>query len=79
MSTEPFVSVPIGAREIYDAVMRVSMQMERIEQQMAERVRELDDHESRLRSLEKGRWPLPALAVLLSAASLAAVVVKLIR
>lgn len=31
----------------------------------------VDDHDQRLRRLESGRWPLPALAVLVSVAALA--------
>jgi hypothetical protein len=30
------------------------------------------DHEARLRVLERGRWPIPSLAVLVSASALAA-------
>jgi hypothetical protein len=30
------------------------------------RIAELDDHEARLRTLERSRWPLPALAIVLS-------------
>ena len=30
------------------------------------------DHEGRIRALERGRWPLPSVAVLVAGASLAA-------
>lgn len=30
----------------------------------------LDDHETRLRILERARWPLPALAIIVSSAAL---------
>lgn len=39
------------------------------------RGREIDDHETRLRALERARWPLPALAILISIASLVAMFV----
>lgn len=32
--------------------------------------KKLDDHENRLDALEKGRWPLPSVAVLVAAGSL---------
>ena len=67
--SEALGSVVIGPKEIYDAVQHVSSQMELMQQQMAEQGRRGDDHEARLRSLEKGRWPLPSLAVLISIAS----------
>ena len=36
------------------------------------------DHEARIRTLEKARWPLPSLAVLLSLGALVATIVGLI-
>ncbi|MER6364970.1 hypothetical protein [Kitasatospora sp. NPDC001527] len=55
--------VSIGAREIYDEVIGLRAEVRSIGQQ-AEGVRaELDDHESRLRSLESWRYALPVAAL----------------
>ncbi|MFE9363673.1 hypothetical protein ACFYNN_12830 [Streptomyces sp. NPDC006978] len=40
---------------------------------------DLSDHEQRLRSLERGRWPLPTLGALTGVAGAAAGVIALIR
>ncbi|WUN84286.1 hypothetical protein OHA91_22720 [Streptomyces erythrochromogenes] len=37
----------------------------------------IDDHERRLDALEKGRWPLPSLAALVSLAALGATMYQL--
>ncbi len=37
------------------------------------------DHEARLRNLERGRWPLPALASLIAVASLVLTVIQMKR
>lgn len=68
---EPLGGVTITSREIYDAVVRLTGRVDvLIEQQTATR-NDVQDHEMRLRSLEKNRWPLPSLAALISLASLA--------
>lgn len=78
---DPLGPVVIGAREVYDAVMRLTATVERLVDGHADAERKLqdhearsdrrhDDHEVRLRALERARWPLPALAVLVSVAAL---------
>lgn len=74
MSMEPLGGVTITAREIYEAVIRLTGRVDVLIEQHAETRNDVKDHEERLRSLERGRWPLPALAVLLSIGSLAAAV-----
>jgi hypothetical protein len=64
----------IGAREIYDAVIRVSGKVDGLVQQMADQHARATDHETRLRALERARWPLPSLAVLIAVGSLIATV-----
>jgi hypothetical protein len=68
--------VTIGLREIYDAVIRLGSKVDLITAQMANHDQRATDHEARLRTLERGRWPLPSLAVLVS---LAAIVISVIR
>lgn len=70
LSEPPFGPVVIGAREIYDAVVRVSGKADGIALQLTALVADVQDQESRIRALERGRWPLPSVAVLLSLAAL---------
>lgn len=68
--SSPLGPVEIGAREIYDAVLRLQGAVDRLaDHQDATRER-LDDHEHRLRAGERLRWPLPALSVAIAAAAL---------
>ena len=68
--TEPLGPVIIGAREIYDALVRLTATVDRlVDQHDGTRV-EVADHEARLRTLERSRWPLPSLAALVSIAAL---------
>lgn len=86
MIVEPLGGVTITAREIYDAVVRLTGRMDvLIEQHNAQgqdlRDHEIradtryNDHEGRLRSLEKARWPLPSLAAVVSVAALTVAVI----
>jgi hypothetical protein len=68
---DPLGQVVIGAREIYDAVMQVSATVNRLSAQHDDLVRDLQDHEVRIRVLERSRWPLPAVSVLVSVAAVA--------
>ena len=68
--TEPLGPVIIGAREIYDALVRLTATVDRlVDQHDGTRV-EVAAHEARLRTLERSRWPLPSLAALVSIAAL---------
>lgn len=72
----PLGPVQIGAREIYDQLLRtdrkvdgIGGQVERVVAAQSELMQDLADHEARLRSLERARWPLPSLAALVSLVS----------
>lgn len=64
-----FGPIVITAREVYDAVVRVSAKVDAIAIEIAGNTGTLHDHEKRLRVIERSRWPLPAVAVLISAAA----------
>lgn len=66
-----FGPVTIGAREIYDALMRLTATVDRMAEQVSDVRGEVADHEQRVRTLERARWPLPSLAAIMAAASLA--------
>jgi len=66
MTDKPLEPVIIGAREIYDAVLALRGSVDRVVEQHAETRSDVKDHENRIRALEAARWPLPALAIVLS-------------
>lgn len=49
----------------------VEERLVRIETKLDAALSKDDDHEQRIRALERGRWPIPSVAVLLSGAALA--------
>lgn len=75
MSEPPLSGVVITAREIYDAVVRLTGRVDVLIEQQTQTTHEVQDHEARLRSLEKARWPLPAASVLIAITSLAVAVI----
>lgn len=75
MTNEPLGYAVISSREIYDAVVRLTGRVDVLIEQQSHTQADVVDHEARIRTLERARWPLPSLAVLLS---LAAVVVPLV-
>lgn len=72
---DPQPYVVIGLKEVYDAVLRLQAIVERQTSQQDEHGRDLVDHETRLRSLERGRWPLSTITAL---AALGALVVAVL-
>jgi hypothetical protein len=68
---DPLGGVTITAREIYDAVVRLTGRVDVLIEQHADAVIHIQDHEARIRSLERGRWPLPALSTALAVAAIA--------
>ncbi|MFD7584188.1 hypothetical protein ACFV84_01945 [Kitasatospora sp. NPDC059811] len=53
----------IGAREIYDQVVGLREEMRTMTQQGESVREELEDHENRLRDLERWKYALPVAAV----------------
>lgn len=68
--------IRIGAREIYDALVRLEATVARLVEQGSETKAEVRDHEVRMRDLERARWPIPAVTVLVSLAALATAIVR---
>lgn len=69
-------AVRIGAQQIYDKLVEVETSVGRVDGKLdrhgdrLDRHEEtLDDHEARLRSLERGRWPIPAASLLVALAA----------
>ncbi|MFJ2029416.1 hypothetical protein [Streptosporangium sp. NPDC087985] len=86
MSLDPLGPVQIGAREIYDQLLQTDRKVDAVRGEVAqvaqahgELVNDLTDHESRIRALERSRWPLPSLAALVAIASLILAVLSFTR
>ena len=75
---DQFGPVVITAREIYDAVIRVSTQVGQVAQQVTYMAERQADHDKRIAALESSRWPLPSIAALASVASIAAIVLAFV-
>jgi hypothetical protein len=70
-------SITITLRDVWTELRLVSAKVDTVDHKVTEvdhKVSEVTtdahDHEVRLRALEKARWPLPALAVLISVTSI---------
>ncbi|MFJ2702962.1 hypothetical protein ACIO3R_07155 [Streptomyces sp. NPDC087428] len=66
-------------RSLSDGMVRVETKLDGIGQGLTELGTDVADHETRLRSLERGRWPLPTIGVLAGVAGTATGVLALIR
>jgi hypothetical protein len=64
LTVEPLGGVIITSREIYDAMVRLTGRVDVLIEQQSTTQHDIQDHEGRLRSLEKARWPLPSAAAL---------------
>lgn len=56
-------------REIHEMVRSVSAKIDALP--VADHGQRLDDHETRIRSIERARWPLPSFAAVTSIGALA--------
>lgn len=69
----PEGAVIITTADIYRQLLDLTKEVGELKgalQETGKLVKAVDDHEARLRSLERGRWPIPAVAVLISIAAL---------
>lgn len=65
----PEGAVVITTADIYRQLMQLTQELGELKgavQRSAEMSKRVDDHETRLRVLERSRWPLPSLALLIS-------------
>lgn len=83
--TDPLGPVVITTREIYDQLVRLGdavrdalSTMAKLADGQDEIKRDVADHETRLRSLERSRWPLPSLAAVVSLLALAGTITTII-
>lgn len=66
-------------RSPHDAVSRVETKVDGLRDNYAEVTKGVADHETRLRTLERARWPLPTIGVLAGVAGTATGVLALLR
>lgn len=72
--TEPLVQITL--KEIYDKVVDLNSKISVLLSTEPQRDATVADHENRLRTLERSRWPLPSIAALIS---LAAFIISVVR
>ncbi|MFG2683173.1 hypothetical protein [Streptomyces sp. NPDC048392] len=58
-------------RSLSDGLTRVETKLDGIGQGLTDLGKDVADHETRLRALERGRWPLPTIAALTGVAGAA--------
>lgn len=78
----PEGAVVITTADIYRQLLDLTREVGELKgavQAAAKISKNVEDHESRLRSLEKARWPLPALAILISLAAAIATIVTALQ
>jgi hypothetical protein len=63
---QPPPYVVIDLKAIYDQLVVLNTRVELLMSKQLEQERDSADHESRIRTLEKSRWPLPSAAFALS-------------
>lgn len=68
---DPLGGVTITSREIYDAVVRLTGRVDVLISAQEHTAHTTQDHETRIRLIERSRWPLPSLAALMSLGALA--------
>jgi hypothetical protein len=71
MATPPEQGVYISSAQMYqelrslsDGLTRVETKLDSIGQGLTDLGKDVADHETRLRALERARWPLPSIAAL---------------
>ena len=82
--TDGLSPVIIGTREIYDEMQKIlarqerdSAKLDRMSYQVEQLSTKVADQERRLRTLERARWPLPSVSLLVAVASFAAMLFKI--
>lgn len=73
MAEVPEGAVVITTADIYKQLLELTHAVGEVKgavNSLGGRIRELDDHETRLRKLELSRWPLHSIAVLVAVAAL---------
>lgn len=69
-----------GAHELYDKIVGLAARLDVMLSRMEDVLRDVSDHESRIRQLERSRWPVANVTVLVGIASLVlALAVALLR
>jgi hypothetical protein len=68
---DPLPGVVITSREIYDAVVRLTGRVDVVIEQQTHTSQMTQDHETRIRAMERSRWPLHSLTVLVALGALA--------
>ncbi|MFF1839684.1 hypothetical protein ACFVXE_36805 [Streptomyces sp. NPDC058231] len=66
-------------RSLHDAVSRVETKLDGLRDSYIEVTKDVADHETRLRALERARWPLPTIGALAGLGGTATGILALLR
>jgi hypothetical protein len=66
---DPWI-IRITPKEVYDSVLALKGSVDTSIGELRDIKKDLEDHEDRIRLLERARWPLTSIVVLISLASL---------
>lgn len=70
MTTPPEPHVQVTTEMIYRSVADIAASIQVINVKLDQAIGRVNDHEARLRELERARWPLPTLAILIALAAM---------
>lgn len=68
----PRLVVEIGLKEIYDQLVSLNTKVEVMSGDVKDLVTKSEDHEQRLRALERNRWPMHLLTAIIALVALVA-------
>jgi len=74
---EPYV--PVTLAQIYTLLQTTHSDLQQALNELRDLRTDVKDHEQRIRSLEKGRWPIPALSLVFAGVAAFAALFVLIR
>lgn len=63
---QPALVVEIGLKEIYDQLVSLNTKTEVMIGDLKDLVKQAEDHEQRLRALERNRWPMHLVTALIA-------------
>lgn len=71
--------VVVSLKDMYDMIVRMVSRVDLLIEKDLDRGKDLADHETRLRGLERGRWPLASITALAAVGALIVAILALMR
>ena len=70
--------VVVSLKDMYDTLVQLVSRVDLLIAQHTDQGKDLADHEARLRSLERGRWPLPTIGALAGVGALVVAILAML-